>query len=403
TAEGRGDLVVAGLLFFALVFGWIAFRQAAHRPIAGPIFTVNAPGQVLAIDPFIWEYLVSLLLASGALALLVRRALVRRSLGVAGGLLIASCVAALLWRHALHATAAGFEEFVARPTERVDLQARSPAVEFVRAAHAREPGRGFGFNGNFFPGWTGVYGLETVHGPDALVNPWMRELVDVSGVERIWDWRLYVEASGVAAARPFLDALNVRFYFDMLSKHPALSSALTLVHGADLDVWQSPTAWPRAFFTDRVGAYDQPAELVKNFRAAAGRPFAAAQRSDRETAVAIAQLPTDLAPRTSVAATDYVLRENSTAFKVHATGPGVVLLTEAFWPGDFRAEINGRKAQVLRLNHAFKGVVVDSAGDYKVTFAYLPKSFPRNLKLCAFGAALAALSLWLALRPARAA
>ena len=32
TREGRDDLIVAGLLLFALVFGWVAFRQAAHRP-----------------------------------------------------------------------------------------------------------------------------------------------------------------------------------------------------------------------------------------------------------------------------------------------------------------------------------------------------------------------------------
>ncbi len=403
TAEGRGDLVVAGLLLFALVFGWIAFRQAAHRPISGPIFTVHAPGKVLAIDSFIWAYLATLLLASVALALLVRRALVRRTVGVAGGIFIACCVVVLLWRHALHGHAVGFEEFVARPTERVNLHARSSAMEFARTAHAREPGRGFGFNGNFFPGWTGVYGLETVHGPDALVNPWMRELVGVSGVERIWDWRLYVEASGIAAARPFLDALNVRFYFDMLSKHPALAASLAFVHGGDLDVWQSTTAWPRAFFTDRVAIYDQPAELVEKIRGAAGNPLAAAQRSDRATVAVTAQLSSELATRSAVAATGYVLTENSTAFKVHANGPGVIVLTEAFWAGDFRAEINGRKAQVIRLNHAFKGVVVDGAGDYAVKFRYVPKNFPRNLTLSGIALALGALSLWIALRPARAA
>ena len=76
---------------------------------------------------------------------------------------------------------------------------------------AKEPGRGFGFQGNFFPGWTGAYALETVHGPDALVNPWLRELMTVSGIERLWDWRLYLEPANVANAQPFLDALNVRF------------------------------------------------------------------------------------------------------------------------------------------------------------------------------------------------
>ncbi|MBL9202748.1 MAG: hypothetical protein JNL39_19700, partial [Opitutaceae bacterium] len=401
TRDGRADLAIAGLLLFALVFGWIAFRQAAHRPIMGPIFSVHAPGRFLAVDPFIWKYLASLLLAAAAIAWLARRALVRHTLGVASALLLVAATGALVWRLALHAPAVGFEEFTVRPTVRADFHARSGAMEFARAAHAHEPGRGFGFNGNFFPGWTGVYGLETVHGPDALVNPWLRELVGVSGVERIWDWRLYVEAANVAAARPFLDALNVRFYFDLLSKHPALAKSLTLAHGADLDVWQSPTAWPRAFFTDRLDAYDRPEDLVAKIRAAEGRPFAAVQRSDPDVNAARAALPRDAATRTVAPATAYRLTENATRFTVRASGPGVIVLTEAFWPGDFRAEVNGRKAQILRVNHAFKGVRVDAAGDYTVEFRYVPKNWPRNLALSVVGAAGFALLLWLALRPAR--
>ena len=76
-------------------------------------------------------------------------------------------------------------------------------------------------------------------------------------------------------------------------------------------------------------------------------------------------------------------------------------INEAFWPGDFRAEINGRKAPIIRLNHAFKGILVDAAGDYAVTFRYWPKNFPRNLMLCGIGATLLAASLFFALRPAR--
>ncbi|MBL9189263.1 MAG: hypothetical protein JNK23_17405 [Opitutaceae bacterium] len=401
TREGRADLAIAGLLLFALVFAWIAFRQAAHRPIFGPTFTVHEPGKVLAVDPFIWDYLAALLAASAVMTCLARRALVRHSLGVGSALLLFAAAGTLLWRHGLQAGDVGFQEFTVRPTVRADFHARSGAMDFARAAQAREPGRGFGFNGNFFPGWTGVYGLETIHGPDALVNPWLRELVGVSGVERVWDWRLYVEAANVATAQPFFDALNVRYYFDMLSKHPALARSLTLAHGADLDVWQSPTAWPRAFFTDRLASYEKPAELVEKIRTAAGRPLAAAQHGDRDTAAALATLPRDLATRTSTPATNYVLTENSTRFTVRAHAAGVIVLTEAFWPGDFRVEVNGRKAPILRLNHAFKGVVVDGPGDYTVLFRYVPKNWPRNLTLCGLGVAGLALLLWLALRPAR--
>jgi hypothetical protein len=111
----------------------------------------------------------------------------------------------------------------------------------------------------------------------------------------------------------------------------------------------------------------------------------------------------DLSGRHIAAATQYRLTGNTTAFDIHANGPGVIVLSETFWPGDFRAEVNGRKAPVLRLNHAFKGVAVDAAGDYHVIFRYVPRNFPRHLLLSALGAILGALSLVLALRARRVA
>ena len=77
------------------------------------------------------------------------------------------------------------------------------------------------------------------------------------------------------------------------------------------------------------------------------------------------------------------------------------MLTETLWPGDFRVEVNGRRASIVRVNHAFKGVVIDAAGDYRISFRYWPRNFWRNLMLCGLGAALLAGSLALVLRPAR--
>ena len=407
TREGRGDLIVSALLLFALVFGWVAFRQAAHRPIFGPTFTVNEPGHALAVSDFIWGYLAALLAASVALALAARRALARRQLTPAVALVLALCTTVLLWRHGLHAGAMGFETYTARPTLRADFHAKSEAVEFLRAVQKREPARAFGLHGNFFPGWTAAYGLETIHGPDALVNPFMRELVTAfvanPAIERWWDWRLYVDVANVPVARPLFDALNVRYYLDLQSDQGVLGRALKLLKVSDLDIYESPTAWPRAFFTDRLDVYDLPADLVEKIKTGDGRPFAAAQRDDVARQTALAILPRNLATRTVAPATGYRLTTNTTSFDVHASQHGVIVLTETFWPGDFRAELNGRKVPVVRLNHAFKGVVVDTAGDYRVTFRYVPKNFPRNLLLCALGAARLALSLWFALRSPRTA
>lgn len=394
TREGRGDLAVGGLLLFGLVFGWLAFGQAAHRPIEGPTFTVNQPGQTLAVSPFIRGYLAVLLAAAVLLAVVARRVLVRRALTPPLVLLGALAALVMLWRHGFHASAVGFEDYVARPTPRVDFHARSPAIQFARTETAHEPARGFGFRGNVFPGWTAVYGLETVHGPDALVNPFFRELITASGVERLWDWRLYVEPAGAGDVRPFFDALNVRWYFDLQSDQGLLGRALTLRKTADLDVYESPTAWPRAFFTDRLATYGPPEEFVQRIRDGDGRPFAGAHRADIAAQPALARLPRELAGRTVIPATDYRLTENSTSFTVHANGPGVIVLSEVFWPGDFRAELDGRKVPVLRLNHAFKGISVDAAGEHRVTFRYVPRNFPRHLAFSGTGLLLLLGSLW---------
>jgi hypothetical protein len=401
TPDGRGDLAIGALLLFVLVFGWVAFRQAAHRPIFGPIFTVHQPGQVLAISPFIWDYLLSLLLASAGLAWIVRRSLRRGAWTSAGMLVAAGCVLMLLWRHGHHSAAVGFEDFTSRPTVRANFHARSPAMQVARAGQTQEPARGFGLHGNFFPGWTGVYGLETVHGPDALVNPHVRELMGSSGVQRLWDWRFYAEAKDIAQARPFFDALNVRYYFDRASDQGVLGQSLKLRQVADLDVYESPTAWPRAFFADRVATYQHPADLVTRLRAAAGRPFAAVQAADTDAAAVVARLAREPGETTVIPATSYRLTENSTTFTVRANGPGLVVFNEAWWPEDFRAEINGRDAALVRVNHCFQGVVIDAVGEYRVTFRYWPRNFTRNLTLAVFGAALLAASLFLALRPAR--
>lgn len=407
TAEARGDLTAVGLLLFALVFVWIGFRQAVHRSIygTGQTFTALKDAEVIPVSPFVWGELAALLAVAVLLAVVVHRTLSRRTLTAAAALLLALCATVLLWRTALHATAVGFDSYTARPTDRVNFHAKSPSMEFLRAAQKSEPSRGFGLHGNFFPGWTAAYGLETIHGPDALVNPFMRELVTGfianPAIERWWDWRVYVDVANVGVARPLFDALNVRYYLDLQSDQGVLGQSLKLVKTSDLDIYESPTAWPRAFFTDRLDAYDRADEFIQKIRAGDGRPFAAAQRSELAAQPALVSIPRGLADRTVTPATSYQLTENTTSFTVRASSAGLIVLNEVYWPGDFRVEVNGQKKSVLRLNHTFKGVAVDGPGDYRISFRYVPKNWPRNLALCATGAVLLLLSLALALRPAR--
>jgi hypothetical protein len=112
-------------------------------------------------------------------------------------------------------------------------------------------------------------------------------------------------------------------------------------------------------------------------------------------------------PRGSGAATAepasrYQLGPNATSFVVRARQPGVVVLTEANWPRDFRATVNGRATPVIRVNHAFLGLVLDGPGEYRVTFRHWPRDLSRNLSLSLLGALLLAGTIWLGRRGPRA-
>lgn len=399
--EGRGDLVVAGSLLAALVALWLGFRQAVHRSVLGAEMPTFAPVQTRAettASPFIWASLALLLLAAIALAWVLRRSLRQGRLTAAGGLTIALCAALMLWRQALHSPTAGFADYVVRPAQRPDFAAPSAAVGWLQQAHGQEPGRAMGLRGNFFPGWTGMYGLETIHGPDPIVNPFYRELIAGSGLTMIWDWRLHLTPDQVRATRPFLDFLNVRHYLHQPVERTAMTAVLPLVQRADLDIYESASAWPRAFFTDRIDTYGDAAGLVRKIATGNGRPFVALAEGDPTAQPALAGLPRDATERIVTPATDYRLTENTTSFTVRASGPGMVALQESFWPGSVRATLNGRKVAVLRINHAFCGVAIETAGEHRLEFRYAPPHFGRHLLLGGIGGVLLAGSLFLGFR-----
>jgi hypothetical protein len=404
TREGRLDLVITALILVTLVGAWIGFRQASHRMVFGPgtTLTLVPPNEVIAVSPFIWGSLVSLLLASVVLALVAQHAFARRTLGAGGAILAGVCVLTLLWRQGLHAANTGFEKYTVRPPVRAPFHGRSPAMDFVQAGTQAEPSRILGVHGNLTPGWNAAYGLEAIYGPDALQNRWLRELIDLSPLEWNSSWRLYCTSEDVTKSWPFFDALNVRYYADGSGNQAPLRRTLQLVRGADLNVYESRTVWPRAFFTDQVQIYGDPTELMDKILAERqGRPFAAVQEPDLTDGSGLARLSRDVATRTVNAATNYALTENTTSFHVQASGPGVVVLTEAWWPDSFRVEVDGHRQPVVRVNHAFKGVVIDTAGNHEVKFTYWPRKFLQMLMLSGIGSVLLVASLVLALRPAR--
>lgn len=168
----------------------------------------------------------------------------------------------------------------------------------------------------------------------------------------------------------------------------ATNSDMRLVTDQDMKIWERPAAWPRAFFVDNVAFYqtDELADFVRN---AKGVPFAAV-RSDKT-----------MKPETNrkvVEGADYIMSSNSTSFQIEAPSSGIVVLSETHIPEDVHVAVNGEPRDVIFVNHAFRGVYIDEAGHYKVTFLYQPRAWYMSWFLSVVGFMLLAFLVYLSRR-----
>jgi hypothetical protein len=381
-AGGRGDaarvLSLLGVLLCLFLAGMLWPKLLLSLP----------PGTGLFVDSFVFGSLVALGLAAVVLLGTFLQILRTGHTTVVTGFLCAACVTAMLWRQGMHS---GFEgnAYVLCGAPRADLFAPSPAVGAVQADRA-SPFRVAGFVANMVAGWTGVYGLEGISGPDALMNRHYRELLDACGVERLWDWSRVVRVETLCALRPVFDFLNVRYYFASASDRVPSEAGLAPVIQADLRVLRSDTAWPRAFFTNRVLHYASAPELAALIRGNTGHPFAAVQDGDPG---ALPASPEAGAGPVVIPAEDYQLDPNSTSFSIRTTGPGMIVLQECWMRDGFQATLDNGHAVCMRVNHAFKGICVESPGLHRVRFSYRPRQFTLALWLHGAGLFLVAAGL----------
>ena len=380
----HGDWVLFGIGVGALFAFYFGFTHAAHR--SG--LSLLAVGTTVAKSPFFIGYATALAASVLLLPLLWRRS-ARAGLGTGGWLAMGVALSLIHFRHAYYAETK-FDAYVMSPQPRPDIHAKSQALESIHRsiAESHAPARVLGFGGNFSVDFNAVYGLESPFCSDAVSNRWQWELADAAGIQRVWEWRALVIRPQLPALLPALDMLGVRFYLGTpIANAPAIPGLVSLGR-ADLSVHESRTVWPRAFFTDRIARYAQPRDLMELVYHANSVPLAAVERS--------APLPGALesdadkfAGRAVVAATDYRLTPNTTSFRVNASAPGIVVLGEAFEKGNYEVTVNGEKAEPLRVNHAFLGVLVNSAGPCEVVCTYRPRLWRLSLCMAAIGLVLA--------------
>ena len=382
----RGDWMLSLLILGALGAAYFGYIQVETRA-ADALIRQTGP---VPKSVFFVRYAAALFLAVALLPWIARRLLTARAWTLANVLLAVLGLGALHFRHGMY-VATKFDDYVMNPKDRVDFQTPSPAIEYVKS-HLPEPARVVGFGDVLSPGFNAVLGLESASSPDAVQNRYYREFVEAAHLPLIWTWRLYFRRESTPVLLPYHDLLNIRYYLAMPGAVPPTVPGLRPIGTRDLDLSESPTVWPRAFFTDALARYQTPEDFAGLVWASDRRPLAATQEDQKFAG----NLSTGLSARRVVAATGYRLTGNSTAFTVEAPAAGVVVLTEAFEEENFRVTVNGAPAPYFRVNHAFCGVPIPQAGHFLVRFEYWPRRLTLALWLSAAGLALlAAGAAWL--------
>jgi hypothetical protein len=289
----------------------------------------------------------------------------------------------LLWRHCQF-TETFFNSYAFVPGLRSDLHAPSAGVDYIDR-QAREPGRRIGWGNSLFPAYHIALNWEGLYGVDTLRNRYYQELATEFDMRRVWVWDWANKLVDAQRLVPIHDLLNVDYSIADTGTFPPEFAGLKQVQQLDLAVYLSSNAWPRAFFTDRLAQYDTVHDFAVQVQTGDGRPFATAQTGQTDRP----QLPAALGDRTVQAATDYKLTANKTTFTINAPGPGIAVLTEAYYEHDFHVTMDGKPVPYFRVNHAFKGVAIPTAGRHEITFAYWPLYTSLSLWLAAAGAVFA--------------
>jgi len=384
--DWQRDFSVLMLVLFALFSAYLGLTNALQRQPND-----FAPLVLAGRDTFFLLYTLSLVVALVALPWLGRMIILRSKMTALAALLAFLCFVGLHWRNGfqLNSGIAQIDGYVVNPTVRIDLHAPSAAITFLK--NQSDVFRTAGFGNNFFPGYNAMPGLEAICGPDALINPYYRELLLAGGVKSDMGWRWVVEKADLESTLPVYDLLNVRYFLDAPQSAQRSIPPLTHVTSLDLDVYKNNAAWPRAFFVTDVRVYDNLSEFLQMVRGAGGHPLAAIQKKDVTDA---SQVTSDFGPFPRVTvAHDYRLTNNMTTFTVEAPRAGVAVLSESYLPGDFMAQVNGVRTDYFRINYAFRGIKIPAAGTYVISFYYWPKHFTASLLISAGGAVL--LVAWL--------
>jgi hypothetical protein len=219
-----------------------------------------------------------------------------------------------------------------------------------------------------------TFGLASVGGYHAAKPRAYQEFMDAFGLETL-------EIFSHPDRYRLLDLLNVRYL--LTAAEIGANPRFTLAHDGPIKAYENRMAGPRAFV---VGA----AEVVPTTEGALAR-LADPGFDLRQRAVVASAVEQLGGTATTGTAEVRELELNRVVVDVVATGPALLVLGELYDPG-WQARVDGQPVPVVRTDHIFRGVRVES-GAHQVEFRYVAPGLRFGLAL-SIAAAVAILGLF---------
>ncbi len=228
--------------------------------------------------------------------------------------------------------------------------ASEPAIDHIKSDPDRF--RVFGLPGAYERDFGGYHGFEAVDGwVDNEVahyrqfrgNDYQRNPNFFIGLEQNQD--------GTVSGNVFLDLLNVKYLAFRPSNDQGLRLALNASH------------LPRAWFTPHWEAVDAP-DALRRLKESGFDP----RRTTLVTAPGAVTGGDRDADVSGVRVQETLRKYNRLAYMVETPVEGVFVLSEVWFP-HWNVKVNGRSVELLRANHALRGVHLQP-GTHEVTFVY---------------------------------
>jgi hypothetical protein len=187
--------------------------------------------------------------------------------------------------------------------------------------------------------------------------------------------RIYQDMVDVAGlGNPVTQQLmNIKY---IISNREINSPAYVAIYNSpEMKVYQSQFALPRVFFVNRC-VVDDGLDVLKKIAATSFDPRDMAFSQDSITEHIDAPMPGVNAVVLRYGIQDMTIRAT-------ATGNNLLFISEAYYPKGWKASIDGKETNILRLDYMFRGVVVPP-GTHTVEMKFEPASFTRGRTLSLF-------------------